>query len=312
MIIALAAISLALGAMPGLLRPWGRRLHPGDWARGVAVCFMAALVLWELTLLVVAAPVVLRAAGAHELAAACARMVGRLIPGGWWLGWPALVGAVMLPCIVGAGVRRAKSAQQVLAEIALVGHRTMLVGHEVVVVDDQRPLAVSVDAYGGVVVVSSALVEQLDDDELAAVVRHELAHLEHRHHRLLQLAAGAECAFGFLPGARSGVDGLRCAIERWADEDAAGHDSCIRGLTRRALVGVAIGGLSVDAAAFGGLSTVVERVTALEGPAPAPSGARRFTTLAPLALGGVGAVFAAVLIVAHLWFVMTMPVICPS
>ena len=160
--------------------------------------------------------------------------------------------------------------------------------------------------------VSRALVEQLDPDELSAVVRHELAHLEHRHHRLLQLAAAAECAFAYLPGARAGVDGLRCAIERWADEDAAGEDSCVRGSTRRALVGVAIGGLSVDAAAFGGLATVVERVTALDSPPPAPSGSRRIMTLLPFALGGLGAVYAAVLIVAHLWFVMTMPVLCPT
>ncbi len=98
-------------------------------------------------------------------------------------------------------------------------------------------------------VVSRALVDQLNADELSAVVGHELAHLEHRHHRLLQLAAAVECAFGFLPGARSGVDGLRCAIERWADEDAAGSDSCDRGSARRALVGVAAGGLPVDATA---------------------------------------------------------------
>ncbi len=312
MIIALAAITLALAAMPGLLRPLGRRLHPADWARSVAVSFTAALVLWELTLLFLAAPVVLRAAGAHELAAACARMVGRLVPGSRWVGWPASVGAVILPWIVLMGVRRARSAQRALAEIALVGRRTVLAGHEVVVVDDARALAVSVDAYGGVVVVSRALVEQLDPDELSAVVRHELAHLDHRHHRLLQLAAAAECAFGYLPGARSGVDSLRCAIERWADEDAAGDDSRVRGSTRRALVGVAIGGLSVDAAAFGGLATVIERVTALDSPPPAPSGSRRFMTLAPFAFGGLGAVFAAALIVAQLWFVMTMPLLCPT
>ena len=311
MIIALAAISLMLAAMPGLLRPLGRRLHPADWARGVATAFVAALVLWELTLLLIAAPVVLRAAGAHGLAAACARMAGRLIPGGRWIGWPAAAGAVILPWMVVAGVRRARSAQRMLAEVALVGRRTTLAGCEVVVVDDERPLAVSVNAYGGVVVVSRALVDQLDSDQFSAVVRHELAHLEHRHHRLLQLAAAAECSFGFLPGARSGVDGLRCAIERWADEDAAGSDECVRESTRRALVEVAVGGLSVDAAAFGGLATVVERVAALDSPAPAPSGFRRLYTMAPFALFGLGALFSAVLIVARMWFVLSMPLHCP-
>ena len=312
MIVALATISLVLAATPGVLGSLGRRLHPADWARGVASAFTAALVLWELTLLLVAAPVVLRAAGAHGLAAACARMAGRLVPGGRWVGWPGAAGAVLLPWMVVAGVRRARSAQRALAEVVLVGRRSTVAGCEVVVVDDERALAVSVAAYGGIVVVSRALIEQLDADEVAAVVRHELAHLDHRHHRLLQLAAAAECSFGFLPGARSGVDGLRCAIERWADEDAAGSDTCARRATRRALVGVAVGGLSVDAAAFGGLATVVERVTALENPPPTPSGVRRALTLAPFAFFGLGALFSAVLIVARLSIVLTMPVHCPT
>ena len=311
MIVGLAAISLMLAAMPGLLRPLGRLLHPADWARGVATAFVAALLMWELTLLLIAAPVVLRAAGAHGLAAACARMAGRLFPGGRWVGWPAAAGAVILPWMVVTGVRRARSAQRMLAEVALIGRRTTLGGCDVVVVDDERPVAVSVDAYGGAVVVSHALVEQLDPDQLAAVVRHELAHLEHRHHLLLQLAAAAEFSFGFLPGARSGVDGLRCAIERWADEDAAGSNEFVRRSTKRALVQVAVGGLAVDAAAFGGLATVVERVAALDRPAPDQSGFRRLYTMAPIALFGLGAMFSAVLIVARMWFILSMPVHCP-
>lgn len=296
MIVALAAISLMLAALPGLLRPWGRRLHPADWARSVAVAFTLALALWQLTLVVLAAPVVLRAAGAHEWAAACARMVGRVVPGGRWVGWPAAAGAVMLPLLVAAGVRRARSAQHALVEVALVGRREVVAGHDVVVVDDERPLAISVAAYGGAVVLSRGLIEQLDPDEVAAVVRHELAHLEHRHHRLLQLAAGAEYAFGFLPWSRAGVDGLRCAIERWADEDAAGE--CARVSTRTALVGVAVGGVSADAAAFGGLATVLERLNALDSTPPSPSGMRQLATLAPFTVFAIGALFAAVLILA--------------
>lgn len=311
MIVLLAAISLILAALPGLLRPMGRRLHPADWARGVAVAFVSALLLWELTLLLVAAPVVLRAAGAHGLAAACTRMAGRLVPGGAWIGWPAATGALILPWMVLVGVRRARSAKRMLAEVALLGRRTTLAGCEVVVVEDERALAVSVDAYGGVVVVTRALVEQLDADEVSAVVRHELAHLEHHHHRLLQLAAAAECSLGLLPVARRGVDSLRCAIERWADEDAAGSDERVRGSTRRALVEVAVGGVSVDAAAFGGLATVVERVAALDMPAPNPSGLRRLNTMAPFAVVGLGAVFSAVWTVTRLWFVLSMPVHCP-
>ena len=104
---------------------------------------------------------------------------------------------------------------------------------------------------------------------------------------------------------------MRCAIERWADEDAAGSNECVRGATKRALVQVAIRGLAVDAAAFGGLATVVERVAALDRPAPDQSGFRRLYTMAPIALFGLGAMFSAVLIVARMWFILSMPVHCP-
>ena len=312
MIIVLAAIAVGLAALPGVLRPFGRRLHPADWARAAAFSFVAALVTSQLSLLFLAAPVLLRAAGAHGLAAACARMAGQLVPGGAWMGWSAAAGAVVFPVMASFGFRRARLVQRGLAELALIGRRATVAGFDVVVIDDARPIAVSVDAYGGVIVISSGLVEELHDEELVAVLRHEVAHLDHRHHRLLQLAAATECAVGFLPWVRAGVGSLRCAIERWADEDAAGHDWKARVSTRRALVRVAVGVLPVDAAAFGGLSTVVERLAALEVPPPAPSRARRVVMSAPLATLGAGALFSVVMIATHVWLVLTMPVLCAT
>ena len=105
---------------------------------------------------------------------------------------------------------------------------------------------------------------------------------------------------------------MRCAIERWADEDAAGKDGNNRVATRRALVAVAVGGLSVDAAAFGALATVVERVAALDEPAPAQSGRRRLLTLTPLVASAVAALSVTTLVVAQLWNVLTLPVLCAT
>src|SRR5882724_8508385 len=111
-------------------------------------------------------------------------MARHVVVGSPWMGWPAAVCALMLPWAVSVGFRRARNAQRGLHEVALLGRCVSLVDHNVVIVESSTPVAVSVAAHGGVVVVSDSLVEQLTEGELAAVLRHERAHLEHRHHVL--------------------------------------------------------------------------------------------------------------------------------
>lgn len=308
----LAVLAGALGVLPTLCRRWTRRVHPAVATKAIAASLAGALLATELTAVTLGAPVVLRAAGAHGLATRCAWMARHVVVGSPWMGWSAAVCALMLPWAVSLGFRRARNAQRGLHEVALLGRCVSLVDHNVVIVESRTPVAVSVAAHGGVVVVSDSLVEQLTEGELAAVLRHERAHLEHRHHVLLLVAAAADCGLGVLPWVRSSVVQLRCSIERWADEDAAGSDVVSRQSTRRALVGVAVGGLSVDVAAFGSLGTVVQRLAALEVPAPVRTVRHSVITLAPFATLLIGVLFTAAVVAANFWLVLTMPQFCAS
>ena len=311
MLLVLVTLALALGALPAVGAGWGTRLHPADWSRAVAASLTGALIATELAVVSIAMPVVLRAAGAHGLAGRCAGMAGRLVITSPWIGWPALVAALMLPWRIVGGFRRARHAQRALHEVALIGSSSMLFDHKVVIVESTSPFAFAVAAHGGAILVSTALIEQLADGELAAVLRHEQAHVRHRHHVLLRVAAAVEAGLGFLPWIRNGADQLRCAIERWADEDAAGVDAAVRRSTRLALAAVAIGGLSIDVAAFGGLTTVVARLEALAEPAPMRTASRSALTLVPVAALGTGALLTVAVLAAHVWLVLNMPLLCP-
>jgi len=112
----------------------------------------------------------------------------------------------------------------------------------VAVVDDHRPSAHALPAtftQRGVVVVSTGLLEVLDDEERAAVLAHEQAHLAHAH-RLFVVVAGLAAAMN--PILVSCRGDLAFALERWADEDAARQSG--RTVTARALAKSALAKLS--------------------------------------------------------------------
>jgi hypothetical protein len=76
---------------------------------------------------------------------------------------------------------------------------------------------------------------------------------------------------------RRSTDALRCALERWADEEAAAGARRGRESVRAALVRVIQATATPDVAAFVSLGTVVERLQALQAvPASGPSLLRRF------------------------------------
>lgn len=86
----------------------------------------------------------------------------------------------------------------------------------------------------GVIVVTRGLIRALDGDERRAVLAHEHAHLNHRHHRYVQAAALLAAVNPLL---RQLPDAIAFLTERWADEDAAIATS--RDTTARALERVA-------------------------------------------------------------------------
>jgi hypothetical protein len=89
--------------------------------------------------------------------------------------------------------------------------------------------------------ISQGLLGLLDDDERAAVVAHELAHLRLRHHRLLRFAQIARTALGrAAPAAQRAYTALARELEAIADE-AAARTIADRRLVAKALANPAAG-----------------------------------------------------------------------
>src|SRR5215208_6388826 len=180
------------------------------------------------------------------------------------------------------GVRRRHRMARVAQEI---GWQSRLGGHQLVVLPSEKLVAFSTVGRPGQVVMSRGLITALSDDELAAVVRHEVAHVQHRHQRYLLLARVVEGSLGLLPMVRRGVTALRCAVERWADEAAAGPRSSGRASVHAALLREAELAAMPDIAAFTTPETVAERLEALRtAPARGLAVGRRLLVYLPAGL----------------------------
>lgn len=126
------------------------------------------------------------------------------------------------------------------------------------VTESHRPYAVTLPGRAGQIVISSALLELLDDDEQRVVVAHERAHARYRHDRYL-LTAGLAAAV--MPPLRGLAKRVTYSIERWADEAAAA--ACgDRQLVARTLGKVALHSTRPTVAGIAGLG-VASRIGAL-------------------------------------------------
>jgi Zn-dependent protease with chaperone function len=287
---------LGLLALPGAARRLGRQLVPAEWARlSAGLLLGGAAVVW-LSAVLFAAPTVLRTLGVPHLAEACERMLGPLTPGGPAVGWTALAVVVALPVLSVVGFVRARREQRRFHIEPWLGQHERFGGHDVVTLPTDELLALSVDGCQSQIVVSRGLVAALSPSELAAVLRHEAAHLEHRHHRFLLLASALEHGFAVVPFVGRSTRALRAALERWADEAAAGGECGSRAVLRNALLGVTMAIVNPAVAAFAAAETVIERLDALDGDAGRPSGLRRAAVYLPAL-----AVSAAVLVAFGVW-----------
>ena len=88
----------------------------------------------------------------------------------------------------------------------------------IVVVPGPAIEAYALPGWPGRIVVSGCLLDRLDDDRRAALIAHERAHLDGRHHLFAAVARLAAAANPLLlPVARA----VEYTVERWADERAA-------------------------------------------------------------------------------------------
>lgn len=139
---------------------------------------------------------------------------------------------------------------------------------DLMVIQDQRPLAHAVPGRPGRIVVSTGLLAMLTPTERRALLAHERAHLAHGHHLFV---AVVDIAAAINPLLRPLAATIRFTTERWADEIAAAQVSD-RSMVALALAKVALAskpGRKRNDVAMGATSgPVPRRVAALLTSAP--------------------------------------------
>lgn len=191
----------------------------------------------------------------------CAEKLGVHDPIPSWLGAPAVflafIGVVRFSAVL-SSYRRLRHDHSDTIEIA----------------DHAQPFAFTLPGRGGHVVLSTGLIDMLDEAEQAVVIAHERAHASHRHDRYLLVAQAAAATVPFL---RPLADRLHFSLERCADEVAVAQCGD-RGFVARTLGKVALRSVSpMGAMSFAGLGASA-RVAALLSPSTAPL--RRIANLA--------------------------------
>lgn len=190
------------------------------------------------------------------------------------LGWPTWLSAAVVLAVtlligirlviavaeVAIGTRRRRAHHRMVVD--LLGERRRELGG-VRVLDVAEPLAYCLPGMRSRVVLSRGTLAALSEAELAAILRHERAHLRARHDLVLEGFTAVHTAFPRLVRSASALNAVRLLIELLAD-DAAVRTAGPRPLAR-ALVTCACGPTPAGALAAGGPSTVI-RVRRLSGP----------------------------------------------
>ncbi|WP_063785022.1 M56 family metallopeptidase [Streptomyces sp. TP-A0356] len=128
-----------------------------------------------------------------------------------------VVAAVVLAAAVAAGVRMLWRRMRALAAAAL--EAACLPGPErLVIVDDDAPDAYALPGLPGRVVVSTGMLDALDDTDREAMLAHEAAHLACHHYAFV---AAAHLAVAVNPLLKPVATAVAYTVERWADERAA-------------------------------------------------------------------------------------------
>ncbi len=265
MILIMLGFALTLLGLPGLMRRIGVRIDPRVWTQMCAFALASGAVLFELGLLLVVIPTVLRIGGLSVAAHDCQTLLGTTMPGGKWSIDLAFLLTIAIPSLAIHAVVRARSiTRSVLVETS-IGLQPLRRGpFDLYILPSDIPVAASVPSHPGRLIVSQRVVNLLSGDQLEALCAHEEAHLQLRHHRYIQLTLALLDAFRFWPPTRISCRILRLAIERWADETAAGACPDQRSHLRSALLSVASVEVPDALAAFSAVDGLLERTNALE------------------------------------------------
>lgn len=222
-----------------------RRLPPRLAARFVTIALVLVVLAAVPTALVVALAFLAHAPLIGFGFKWCAQAIGLHSSVPVWLGVPVLA-------MIAAGTVRIFRLIRQHRTFRLDESRPIHIAHS------HKPYAVTLPGRAGQIVISTAMVDLLDDAEQQVVVAHEQAHARYRHDRYLLTA---ELAAAALPPLRALAKRVSYSIERWADEAAA----AVCG--DRKLVAITLGKVALQAnpptiAGFSGLG-VASRMGAL-------------------------------------------------
>jgi Zn-dependent protease with chaperone function len=186
---------------------------------------------------------------------------------GWPL-WAAYVVVFALTVVIGARLTYA-IVQVAIATRRRRAHHRMVVdlvgksqGSHLRILDVAQPLAYCLPGVRSRVVVSEGALNTLADNEMAAMLTHERAHLRARHDLVLEMFTAVHAAFPRFVRSANALDAVRLLIELLAD-DAAVRAAGPTPLAR-ALVACASGHAPSGALTAGGPTTVL-RVRRLGG-----------------------------------------------
>ncbi len=186
---------------------------------------------------------------------------------GWPL-WTAYVIVFAVTLVIGARLTYAV-VQVAIATRRRRAHHRMVVdlvgksqGNHLRILDVAQPLAYCLPGVRSRVVVSEGALNALADNEMAAILSHERAHLRARHDLVLEMFTAVHAAFPRFVRSAHALHAVRLLIELLAD-DAAVRAAGPTPLAR-ALVACASGHTPSGALAAGGPTTVL-RVRRLGG-----------------------------------------------
>ncbi|MDV6300857.1 M56 family metallopeptidase [Dietzia maris] len=133
---------------------------------------------------------------------------------------PAAAVALHLASISVEAVRRRQGTLSTALRYRQVGQLRCLSGYDVLLVDDLHPFALSLPKRHGGIVVSTGAVNLLTPSELAAVLAHEYAHLQQRHHLITSIVGGLTTKLRWVPLLAAATEALGHYLEIAADDHA--------------------------------------------------------------------------------------------
>ncbi|WP_285741109.1 M56 family metallopeptidase [Lentzea sp. NBRC 105346] len=187
-----------------------------------------------------------------------------------------LTGLLVRLAIVGvhSARRRAAARQEHLAVLRVAGRREAG-AHTTLWLEHDHPFAFSLAGKPGVVVATEGLRRHLTPAQVDAVLAHEHAHLDGRHHQLITIADAVAATLPFLPLFKRAAAAIREFVEMAADLTAARAHG-VEAVTG-ALVRVSAHGAPGTALAMSG-DAVEHRLIQLRKRPHAPGPARRVLT----------------------------------